>query len=85
LAGAVRQHRGLRFLNTVELGRILRDLDPQWIVHSWRERLPFFWQRLRHSGRPWKLMRLMGLAALGAVIVSLLGRPAKRKRLAAAP
>ncbi len=73
-AGALRQHPGLRFLATVELGRILRSRDPQWIVRPWRERLPFVWQRLRHSGRPWKLMRLTGLAALGAVLVGLLGR-----------
>lgn len=72
--GALRQHPDLRFLSTVELGRILRSGDPQWIVQSWRERLPFFWQRLRHSGRLWKLMRLTGLAALGTVLVATLGR-----------
>ena len=76
-AGALRQHSDLRFLSTVELGRILRNRDPQWIVQPWRERLPFVWQRLRHSGRPWKLMRLTGLAALGAGLVSLLGRRPK--------
>ncbi len=74
-AGALR-HPDLRFLSTVELGRILHSRDPQWIVRPWRERLPFVWQRLRHSGRPWKLLRLTGLAAAGAVLVSLLGRPA---------
>jgi hypothetical protein len=74
--GALRQHPDLRFLSTVELGHILRSRDAQWIVRPWRERLPFVWQRLRHSGRPWKLLRLTGLAAVGAVLVSLLGRPA---------
>jgi hypothetical protein len=73
-AGALRQHPGLRFLSTAELGRILRDRDPPWIVEPWRQRLPYVWQRLRHSGRPWKLMRLTGLAAVGAVLVRLLGR-----------
>jgi hypothetical protein len=73
-AGALRQQPDLRFLSTVELGRIVRNRDPQWIVRPWRDRLPFVWQRLRHSGRPWKLMRLTGLAALGAVLVGLLGR-----------
>lgn len=73
-AGALRRHPNLRFLSTVELGRILRTRDPQWIVQRWRERLPFVWQRLRHSGRPWKLMKLTGLAALGAVLVRLLSR-----------
>lgn len=76
-AGALRQHPGLRFLSTAELGRILRDRDPQWIIVPWRQRLPFVWQRLRHSGRPWKLMRLTGLATLGGALVRLLGiRPA---------
>lgn len=74
-AGALRQHPGLRFLSTAELGRILRDRDPQWIVVPWRQRLPFVWQRLRHSGRLWKLMRLTGLAALGGELVRLLGVP----------
>lgn len=73
-AGALRQHPDLRFLPTVELGRILRSRDPQWVVEPWRERLPFCWQRLRHSGRPWKMMRLTGLGVLGAVLVRLLGR-----------
>ncbi|MCU0919105.1 MAG: hypothetical protein MUF16_02025 [Burkholderiaceae bacterium] len=73
-AGALRQHPDLRFLSTAELGHILRRRDSQWIVQPWRQRLPFVWQRLRHSGRPWKLMRLTGLAALGAGLVGLLGR-----------
>jgi hypothetical protein len=72
-AGALRRHPGLRFLSTAELGRILRDRDPRWIVVPWRQRLPFVWQRLRHSGRLWKLMRLTGLAALGGGLVRLLG------------
>jgi hypothetical protein len=71
-AGALRQHPDLRFLSTVELGRILRDLDPQWIAVPWRQRLPFVWQRLRHSGRLWKLMQLTGLATLGGLLVRLL-------------
>lgn len=73
-AGALQAQPDLRFLGTGELGRILRSRDPAWIVQAWRERLPFVWQRLRHSGRLWKLMRLGGLAVLGAVLVYLLGR-----------
>lgn len=73
-AGALRRHPDLRFVSTVELGRILRSRDPQWLVQPWREWLPCVWHRLRHSGRPWKLMRLTGLAVLGAVLVRLLGR-----------
>ncbi|NWG75855.1 MAG: hypothetical protein HXY24_14850, partial [Rubrivivax sp.] len=73
--GALRQHPGLHFLSTVELGRIVHSGDPQWIVRHWRERLPFVWRRLCASGRLWKLMRLTGLTALGGVLVAWLGRP----------
>ncbi len=73
-SGALRQHPEVRFLPTLELGRILRDRDPQWVATAWRERLPFVWQRVRRSGRSWKLMRLSGLAALGTVLVRAVGR-----------
>ncbi len=77
LAGALREHPGVRFFSTVELGQVLRDRDSQCLVLDWRERLPFIWQRLRHSGRPWRLMRRTGLAALGEVLVGIVGvRPA---------
>lgn len=85
LAGALQEHPDLRFLGTGELGRILRRQDPAWIVEPWRERLPFFWQRLRRSGRLWKLMKLCGLAALGAVLVSLVGRKPAPTSAGAAP
>jgi hypothetical protein len=74
-AGSLREHPNVRFLSTVELGRILRDRDPQWIATGWRQRLSFVWQRLRHTGRLWKLMRLTGLAALGTLLVRVLGMP----------
>lgn len=78
-AGALRRCPQLRFLSTAELGRILRDRDPQWLAASWRERLPLVWQRLRGSGRLWKLMRLSGLAGAGQLLVRLLGpQPAAR-------
>ena len=72
-AGALKQHPGLRFLATAELGRILRERDPGWLRTGWRERLPCIWQRLRHSGRLWKLMRSTGLAAVGAAAVYVMG------------
>lgn len=77
-SGALRQYPCLRFLSTVELGRIVRDRDPRWLVTSWRQRLPFVWQRLRHSSRPWKLMQWTGLAALGSALVRLLGQQPSR-------
>jgi len=78
-AGALREFPDLRFLSTVELGRILRDRDPRWVAASWRERLPCVWRRLHGTGRLWKLMRVTGLAAVGDLLVRLLGTlPAAR-------
>lgn len=79
-ASALKQHPDLRFLATAELGRILRDRDSRWLSTGWGERLPCVWQRLRHSGRPWTLMRIAGLAAVGTAAVSFMGiRAAARK------
>lgn len=74
---ALQRHPALRFLSTFELGSILRDRDPEWIVQPWRDRIPFVWQRFRNSGRLWKLMRLTGLAMVGALLVELLSRPTR--------
>ncbi|HOL38115.1 MAG TPA: hypothetical protein PLT38_09835, partial [Rubrivivax sp.] len=76
VTGALAQAPAVRFMSTRELERILRARDPQWIVHAWRVRLPFAWQRLRASGRLWKLLRLSGLAAVGSVLVRWAARPA---------
>lgn len=59
---------GLRFMSTAELAAVLAARDPAWLVGRWRERWPFVWQRLRAAGRLWKLLRLTGLAQLGAVL-----------------
>ncbi len=70
---ALKRHDDLRFLSSSEVAARLHARDPQWLILGGRERLPFLWQRLRHAGRLWKLMRLTGLAALGRLILSLLG------------
>lgn len=76
---ALARHADLRFLTTAELGRLLRDRDPQWLATGFAERLPFAWMRLRHTGRLWKLMTLTGMATAAAWLVWLLGRsPATR-------
>lgn len=64
LRSARERHAGLRFLSSLELGRLLRARDPAWVAQGWRDRLPALWQRLQRSGRPWKLLRLTGLATL---------------------
>lgn len=73
---ALKRHADLRFLSSSELGAVLRNRDPRWLILSIRERLPFIWQRLRHAGQLWKLMRLTGLAFALAVTVRLLGTSA---------
>ena len=76
VAGALAQAPAVRFMSTRELAAILRDRDPQWIVADARARAPFVWQRLRASGRLWKLLRLCGLAAVGTVLLRWAARPA---------
>ena len=72
--GALARQPGVRFMSTRELEAIVREKDPDWIRSAWRERLPFVWQRLRHSGRPWKLLQLCGVAAVGTALVRLASR-----------
>ena len=72
---ALRRHHGLRFLSSPDLARIVRERDAQWLVGSWRQRLPFLWRRLHRTGRLWKLLVLSGAAALGALTVRLLAAP----------
>ena len=55
----------IRFLSSIDLFRIFKDRDAHWIVVRWRERFPYIWQRLRHTGRLWKFLRLSGAALLG--------------------
>jgi hypothetical protein len=71
---ATSRHADLRFLSTRELGAVLRERDPRWLLTRPRTRLPFVWRRLAGTGRPWKLLVLTGAAALGSVLVTLLGQ-----------
>jgi hypothetical protein len=64
----------LRFLSSIDLFHVLRRRDPQWVVVGWRERLPSVWQRLRQTGRLWKLLLLSGVALVGHVALSGSGR-----------
>lgn len=61
---ALVRHAHLRFLSTLELGRILGGRDPEWIETGFWRRLPAVVERLRASGRFWKLATLTGLAWL---------------------
>jgi len=71
---ALARHGGLRFVSTLELGRLLRERDPRWLITGFRERLPFIWARLMRTGRLWKLMRATGLAPLGRLLCRFASR-----------
>lgn len=81
-AGALQRHPGLRFLTSAQLAEVLAQRDPAWVEHGRRRRLACAWRRLAASGRPWRLLRLGGWAALlGALLwaarVPLAGTPAR--------
>jgi hypothetical protein len=82
LRGALAAHRDLRFLSTAELCAILDLSDPAWIETSALLRLPAIWERMRVSGRLWKLMRWSGLAWLGERAIQMLPLPRLRVQAA---
>lgn len=69
---ALASHVDLRFLSSLELGRVLRERDPRWVVTGLRDKLPCLWERVRNSGRAWRLMRLTGMSVLGNLAVGLI-------------
>jgi hypothetical protein len=69
------RHPGLRFLSTLELGRIVNTRDPHWLVCGLAGRLPRYWVRLRNSGRFWKLITLTGLVGLLTPLIMVLPSP----------
>lgn len=64
----------LRFLSSSDLFRVFKSRDAQWIIVHWRDRFPFLWQRLRQTGRLWKLLRLSGAALPGELLIWLASR-----------
>jgi len=75
LLAAVRQRQpDVRFMSTWELHTIVQRQDPEWLVAGTRERIGFVWERLRSQGRLWKLLRLLGVAALGNAASRLAAR-----------
>jgi hypothetical protein len=72
LRQALLMYPGLRFLSTMELARILRDRDPSWVVAEFRPRLVIWLERLRHAGRPWRVMTVTGAAAVLSTAIRLL-------------
>jgi hypothetical protein len=71
VAGALTLRPKLRFLSSSDLLHIFKVGDPHWVMVRWRERFPYFWQRLSHSGRPWRLLQLTGVALLGGLLLRL--------------
>jgi len=71
---ALRRHPGLRFMSTHELGRILRDRPPAWVVTGVRGRALPVWARVADRGRPWRLLRMTGAAGCGRWRAASAGR-----------
>lgn len=69
IAGALILMPTVRFLSSGELLGVLTGRDSQWIALRFAERFPYFWQRLRHAGRLWKLLKLSGLALPGELLM----------------
>jgi hypothetical protein len=65
---ALARHERLRFVSSWELSCLLRQRDPNWLVLGIRERLPYLWVRLSHTGRLWKLLTATGIAPLGRLV-----------------
>jgi hypothetical protein len=78
VAGALKQMPTLRFMSSSELFRTLKGRDRQWVVARWGERFPYFWQRLRHTGRLWKLLKLTGAALPGLLLMRWTARVPER-------
>lgn len=68
---ALARYPDLRFMSSWELHRVLRDRDADWLVASRWRRVPALWQRFRRAGRPFRLARFTGAAALAALTARL--------------
>lgn len=70
---ALARHRGLCFLSTAEICRIVRQRDALWLVTSMTRRLPVLWTRVRSQRRLCKLLSMLALALIGMVMWVVLG------------
>lgn len=82
LREASARHPDLRFMSSLELHRLLRDRDADWLVASRWRRIPALWQRFRRAGRPCRLAQLTGAAVLGAAAAWLAQLGAQRPAFA---
>ena len=78
VVGALARFPTLKFVSSSELCRIFKRRDRQWILTGFVERSPFFWQRLRHTGRPWKWLKFSGAALPGELLMLLAPRSSAR-------
>jgi hypothetical protein len=61
---ALEHHPDLRFVSTEELGRALRDGNPDWVEKGFTARLAAWLSRARALKNYWRVARLTGLAWL---------------------
>ena len=81
ITGALAQAPKVRFLSSYDLLHIYKRRDPEWLFSRFGERFPYFWQRLRHTGRLWKLLRISGAALPGELLMLLKSRRASHSHV----
>jgi hypothetical protein len=81
---ALARHDGLRFLSTAELGTMLSDPCGDWLETRPDHHADKILARLKNTGRPWKLIRLIGLAWLLPPLLRPLARHRVRPPAASA-
>lgn len=74
VAGTLQLMPTARFLSSVDLYRVMTKRDRQWLREGFGERFPFLWQRLRNTGRLWKLLKLSGAAFPGEWLMRTIQR-----------
>lgn len=83
VAGALQTRPTVRFLSSADLCRVMKTRDRQWLLLGFGERFPFQWQRLRNTGRLWKLLKLSGAALPGEWLTRAIWRgPASSRQRA---
>lgn len=74
VAGALKLMPTVRFLSSGDLFRVMKTREPQWLLLGFNERFPFLWQRLRHTGRLWTLLKFSGAVLPGELLMALKSR-----------
>jgi hypothetical protein len=74
VAGALQLMPTVRFLSSADLYRVMKTQDRHWLRRGLLERFPFQWQRLRKTGRLWKLLKFSGATLPGEWLTRAISR-----------